>query len=82
MSNSLKDLNAFLFAQLDRLDVEKLSAEDIEREAQRAEAVVAVADKITANFDLQLRAAKLFAEHREAILPYLPQIGAQPVKPE
>ena len=75
MANGISDLNAFLFAQLERLDVESLSAEQIEAECKRAEAVVAVADKVTANYDLQLRAAKLYAEHREVVLPHLPMIG-------
>jgi hypothetical protein len=75
MSNSLADLNAHLFAQLERLDVEHLTPEQIEAEVTRSKAIVDVADRITANADLQLRAAKLFAEHREAILPMLPMIG-------
>lgn len=78
MGTSLKDLNEHLFAQLERLDVENLTPEQIEAEAKRAEAIVGVADRITANADLQLRSAKLFAEHREAVLPYLPQIASRP----
>ena len=75
MSGSLSDLNAHLFAQLERLDVEKLSAEQIEAEVSRTDAIVKVADRITENAKVQLAAAKLYAEHREAILPMLPQIG-------
>ena len=75
MKNKLSDLNDHLFAQLERLADEDLTPERLEQEVQRAEAIVAVADKITGNADLQLRAAKLFAEHREAVLPYPPQIG-------
>lgn len=80
MSN-LSELNAHLFAQLDRLDVENLTPEQIETEAKRAEAIVAIADRITETSRVQLAAAKLFAEHREIIAPYLPQIGkAVPAK--
>ena len=75
MSNSLADLNNHLFAALDRLDVENMTPEQIETEVKRSTAIVQVADRITANADLQLRAAKLFAEHRDAILPMLPMIG-------
>ncbi len=75
MSQSIRDLNAFLFAQLERLDVEKLAPEAIEAEVQRTEAIVAAADRITANFDLQLKAAKLYAEHGDKMLPHLPQLG-------
>lgn len=75
MSNSLAELNNHLFAALDRLDVENMTPEQIETEVKRSTAIVQVADRITANADLQLRAAKLFAEHRDAILPMLPMIG-------
>ena len=50
---TLSELNAHLFAQLDRLDVENMSAEQIEAEAKRAEAIVAVADRITENAKVQ-----------------------------
>jgi hypothetical protein len=73
--SGLADLNAHLFAQLERLDVENLSAEQIEAEVARTDAIVKVADRITENAKVQLTAAKLYAEHRDAILPMLPQIG-------
>lgn len=74
MTHNLSDLNAHLFAQLDRLSGE-LTPEKIEEEAKRAQAIVAVADKITDNARLQLGAAKLFAEHGREVLPMLPRIG-------
>lgn len=80
MSHSLKDLNAFLFAQLERLDVESLTPEQIEAEAMRAEAIVSLADQFTKGVDLQLKAAKLFADHGDKMLPMLPQIGTAPAK--
>lgn len=75
MKNKLGDLNNHLFAALERLNDEELTAEKIEAEAKRAEAIVSVADQIISNADLQLKAARLFAEHGQAILPMLPQIG-------
>ena len=75
MTNSLSELNNHLFAALDRLDVDSLTPDQIEAEVKRSTAIVQVADRITANADLQLRAAKLYAEHREAILPMMPMIG-------
>lgn len=75
MKNKLGDLNNHLFAALERLNEEGLSAEQIESEAKRADAIVSVADQIISNADLQLKAAKLFAEHGQAVLPMLPQIG-------
>lgn len=76
MSNKLSDLNNHLFAQLQRLGESNLSAEKIETEVKRTTAIVQVADQITATADLQLRAARLYAEHGAQILPMLPQIGA------
>lgn len=75
MKNKLSDLNNHLFAQLERMAEEGMTAEQIDQEAKRAEAIVSVADQITRNADLQLKAAKLFADHGQAVLPMLPQIG-------
>lgn len=76
--NKLTDLNNHLFAQMERLADEDLSRDDIEKEVARATSMVSIADKITGNADLQLKAAKLFAEHGSAVLPHLPQIGGRP----
>lgn len=75
MKNKLSDLNNHLFAQLERLSGEDLTPEQIEQEAKRADAIVSVADQIARNADLQLKAAKLFADHGQSVLPMLPQIG-------
>lgn len=73
--STLSELNGHLFAALDRLSDASLDAERIEHEVKRAEAIVKVADQVTGNAELQLKAAKLFAEHGKAVLPMLPQIG-------
>lgn len=75
MKNKLGDLNNHLFAQLERLADEGLTPEQIEQEAKRADAIVSLADRVVENAELQLKAAKLFAEHGQQILPMLPQIG-------
>jgi len=75
MKNKLGDLNDHLFAQIERLADEDLSAEQIDQEVKRAGAMVDVADKITGNAELQLKAAKLYAEHGDKIVGHLPQIG-------
>lgn len=75
MKNKLSDLTNHLFAQLERLGDEDLSVEDIEKETSRSEAIVSVADRITKNADIQLKAAALYGQHREDILPHLPKIG-------
>ena len=75
MKNTQVDLTNHLFAQLERLSDDSLTPEQIEQEANRADAIVSISDKILKNGDLQLKAAKLFAEHGSVVLPHLPQIG-------
>lgn len=75
MKNKLSDLNNHLFAQLERLSDESLTTEQIEKEVKRSNALVSIADKITGNADLSLKAAKLYAEHGDKVLRHLPQIG-------
>ena len=73
--NKMSDLNNHLFAQLERLAVENMTPEQIESEVKRTDAIVSLADQVSRNADLQLKAAKLYAEHGAAVLPHLPQIG-------
>lgn len=75
MKNKLGDLNDHLFSQLERMSDEGLSVEEIEREVKRSEAIVAISDQIVRNADVQLRAARLFADHGDKIVPHLPMIG-------
>lgn len=77
MRNKLADLTDHLFAQLERLADETLTPEQIETEAARSQAIVAVADRLTENARTQIVAARLFAEHGAAVLPLLPQIGTR-----
>lgn len=74
-NNKISDLNNHLFAQLDRLSAAGMTPEQMEQECKRAGAIVAVSDQISSNADLQLKAAKLYAEHGAGILSMLPQIG-------
>ena len=82
MKNKLTNLTDHLFAQLERLGDETLTPDQITAEAQRTEAIVAIADQITDNARTQLQAAKLFAEHGHQVLPLLPQIGRASAQPE
>lgn len=75
---SLSTLNTHLFDQLDRLSKDDLSADEVEREIKRAEAIVDVSDQILGSANTALKAAKLFAEHGKAVLPHLPKIGSKP----
>lgn len=76
MTGRLSDLNDHLFAQLDRLARTDMSPDDIDREVQRTEAIVAVSEQVVENAKVQLTAAKLFAEHGNTILPHLPLVGS------
>jgi hypothetical protein len=73
MKNKLTDLNDHLFAQLERLSDEQLTPEQVDKEAKRGKAIVAVADQIVKNASLQVQAARLVSE-KGAIRPHLPSV--------
>jgi hypothetical protein len=75
MKNKLADLNNHLFAQLERLSEEGLSAEKIEAEAKRADAIVAVSEQILRGADLNLKAVQIVANHGDRFLRMLPALG-------
>lgn len=74
MKNKLTDLNDHLFAQLERLSDEALTAEQINTEVARADAIVSVSEQIVRNADLQLKAVHILATHGERFRPQLPMI--------
>lgn len=63
MKNSLADLNNHLFAQLERLSDEELTAQQIDSEVKRGTTIVAVADQIIRNASLKIQAAKILSDH-------------------
>jgi len=71
MKNKLSDLNDHLFAQLERLSEEGLTAEQIAQEAKRGEAMVEVADQIIRNAELTFKAATFVAQHGDRFRPAL-----------
>lgn len=54
--NTLGDLNNHLFAELERLNDESLTAEEIDKEIERAKAVSTVAANVIQNANTVLRA--------------------------
>jgi hypothetical protein len=74
MKNKLSDLNNHLFAQLERLGDESLTAEQVEQEVQRTSAIVELSDQIVRNADLQLKAVTILATHGERFRANLPMI--------
>jgi hypothetical protein len=79
MKNKLTDLNDHLFAQLERLADEALTPPQIDQEAKRGKAMVAVADQIIKNASLQVQAAKLLSE-KGAIRSQLPGVLGEQVE--
>lgn len=71
MKNKLTDLNNHLFAELERLSDEDMTGEQIADEVKRADAVVAVADQIVRNADLQLKAVTILANHGARVSQHL-----------
>lgn len=73
--NKISDLNDHLFMQLERLGDESLTAEQVTRECERAEAIVAVSEQIIRSATVSLKAAELIAEHgfkaKDAMPPML-----------
>lgn len=62
MKNRLTDLNDILFAQLERLTDDELTAEQVAAEVARTQSVVQVADRIVDTARLQLDGARFLAE--------------------
>ncbi|MBD3611007.1 MAG: hypothetical protein HUJ13_01030 [Hydrogenovibrio crunogenus] len=62
MKNSMEDLNNHLFAQLERLNDEGLSPEQINNEINKANAMARVANVISQNAALELKAQKMADE--------------------
>jgi hypothetical protein len=79
MKNRLSDLNDHLFAQLERLSDEDMTAEQIGVEAERGQAIVAVADQIIRNASLKIQAAKILSDHGFDPTPQLPAHEAKPL---
>lgn len=71
MKNNLVDLNNHLFEQMERLNDDDLTEEELSREINRTKAMTDVASKIIDNAALGLQAEKLKVEygHRDVKLP-------------
>ncbi|WP_202814887.1 hypothetical protein [Aureimonas sp. N4] len=73
MKNRLSDLNDHLFAQLERLSDEDLTAEQVEREVERAKAIAGVSSQIIGAAALQFKAAELVAQHGRGLVDLIPE---------
>ncbi|KGJ09012.1 hypothetical protein [Paracoccus sphaerophysae] len=77
MRNKLQDLNDHLFMQLERLNDETLTPDQIEQEVKRAAAMTGVADQITKGIAARVQVARMYVDHGEAVRPFLPQINGR-----
>ena len=63
MRNTLVDLNNHLFEQLERLNDEGLTDEELEKEIKRTDAMKDIATQIIANANIVLKATELNMEY-------------------
>lgn len=79
MKNKLSDLNDHLFAQLERLSDEELTAEALAHEVSRTDALIKVSEQIIGTASLALRGAELIANHGRdgALKGLLPMLEAK-----
>ena len=63
MKNNLSALNDYLFESIERIQSDDLSAEELEREIKRAEAVTEVAKVIVQNGELALKTMRHMEEY-------------------
>lgn len=63
MKNSLNDLHNHLFEQLERLNDDDLSGEELEKEIKRSKAITSVAEKIIDNAKVALDSQKFIEEN-------------------
>ena len=75
MKNTLNDLNNYLFEQMERLQDDELSDEQLEKEIKRSTAVQGIARTIIENGELALRAKKHMDEYGHGNLVELPMLG-------
>ena len=64
MKNKLSDLNNHLFEQLERLNDEDLTSEELDKEIKRAEAICNVSGQIIENANVVIKGQKLICEYR------------------
>lgn len=72
---TLNDLNEYLFQELDRLTNDDLSAEELDKEIKRSDALQKVAKTIIDNGTLALQAKKHLDEYGKGDRVELPLLG-------
>lgn len=75
MKNTVNDLNNYLFEAIERLNDDGMSAEELDKEIKRSEAVQKVAKTIIENGLLALQAKKHLDEYGQGKNIELPMLG-------
>lgn len=63
MKNTLSDLNNYLFEQLERLNDDSLTGEELDRELKKTDSIVKITDKIISNGELAYKTMKHMDEY-------------------
>ena len=63
MKNTLADLNNYLFEQLERLNDDELTDEQLERELKKTDNIVKISEKIIQNGELVFKTMKHMDEY-------------------
>ena len=63
MKNTLTDLNNYLFEQLERLNDDELTPEELDRELQKTDSIVKISEKIIENGELAFKTMKHLDEY-------------------
>lgn len=58
MNNTIADLNNYLFEQIERLNDDEMTDEQLERELKKTDSIVKVSETIISNAELALKAIK------------------------
>ena len=75
MKNTLTDLNNYLFAQIERLNDESMSDEEMDREIKRSGAITGIAKVVIDNGNLALKTVKHMAEYNPETKIDAPLLG-------
>jgi len=77
MKNKIQDLNNHLYAQLERLGEEKITADKLEKEISRSKAITSVANTIVDSFRTTVEAMKVLEKAGSDIRPLVTSLLTQ-----
>lgn len=76
MKNTLMDLNNYLFEQIERLNDDDLTEEELEKELKKTDAVVKLSEKIIENGELAFKTMRHMDEYGYGMEHNLPKMLA------